>query len=372
MEFEKKVLEINIKLKEQLSDKKNIVIWGAGIHTEKFICMTCILEFWDKITIIDRTPKGIIGNKVVKGINEIQWELVDAVIISSLTYQKEIENELVENESFRGKIVQIYDDKDMSQFFELQKEYDFLTLEMVESWEEASKKSRSGYADKEILQFDYEEFIERKNRSEENRKYEKRHYYDVLFYILKTIVQMKKDEISILDFGGGFGTVFIDLKYYLKNLDIKLKWIIIEQEKIVEWCSKEYYDNGIIYEKSLEDIDKEEKIDFALFGSSIQYLEAYQDIIAAVKALNPRRIALLKTPVADKTFVNIQHVNNKGNYNHYVANYACRVVAEDELVSLFSDGYRLEDSAEDLFNSANNSLDCHIVKWKDFFFEKIV
>ena len=244
-----------------------------------------------------------------------------------------------------------------------------MTLEKVNSWEEATKKSEFGYADKEILQFDYDEFVEHKNKNEKNIKYEKRHYYDILFYMLKTILQLKKEEISILDFGGGFGTVFFDLNYYLKSLDIKINWIIIEQEKIVEWCKKECNESGIIFKKRLEDIGQE--VDFALFGSCIQYLENYKDIIKTVIALNPKRIALLKTPVSDETFVNVQHVNNRGNYNHYIANYACRVVAEDELISLFLNGYKLEDSTEDLFNSVNNNLDGHIVKWKDFFFEKI-
>lgn len=87
--------------------------------------------------------------------------------------------------------------------------------------------------------------------------------------------------------------------------------------------------------------------------------------------MNPNRIAVLKTPISDETFVNIQHVNNNGNYNHYVANYACRVFAEDELVSMFCDKYKLEDLEEDVFNAPNNGLAGHVVKWKDFFFQKL-
>lgn len=366
MELEEKILKINEKLRQELKNKKNIVIRGGGIHTEKLFCLTCILEFWDKVSIADRRPFGTIGNKIVKGLDDICWDRADAVIISSLNYQKDMENELLANSSFEGEIIKLYEEGETSQFFELQKENDFLILEKEESWKEASDKSRLGYADEAILKFDYEEFIEHKNNG---RKNEIRHHYDVLFYLLKTIVQLQKNEISVLDYGGGFGTVFLDLKYYLKNLDIKFKWIIIEQEKIVERCGKEHKDAGIIIKKSLQDIDKSEKIDFALFGSSLQYLENYSDIIRGVMAFDPHRIAVLKTPVSDETFVTVQHVNSKGNFNCYVADYPCRVVKEEDLIALFSCKYILEDSAEDIFNAPDINLGSHIVKWKDFFFE---
>lgn len=248
MELEEKISEMNAKLKEKLNNKKNIVVRGGDIHTERLLSLTCILEFWDKITIVDKRPRGTIGNKIVRGIDEIRWETVDAVIISSLIYQKDMEDELLANSSFKGEIVRLYEEWETVPFFELQKEDSFLTLEKVESWEAASKKSNLGYADEAILQLDYEEFLEHKSQGKKN---EIRHYYDVLFYILKTMMQLKKgnNKLSVLDYGGGFGTVFIDLKYYLKNLDIDFKWIIIEQEKIVERCMEEQDDAEIIYKK---------------------------------------------------------------------------------------------------------------------------
>jgi len=367
MDFENKILEINTKLKRELHNKNNIVIRVGDIHTEKLLSMTCIMEFWDKISIVDRRPHGTIGNKVVKGIDEIQWDKVDAVIISSLMYQKAIENELIANDRFHGTIIRLYEESEVVQFFELQKEYDFLTLEKTESWKAASNRSKLGYANETILEFDYEEFLEHKRQREKNLI---RHHYDVLFNLLKTILQLQKKEICVLDFGGGFGTFFLDLKYYMNNLDISFKWIIVEQEKIVERCLKEQNDVGIIYKKSLEEIDKTEKIDFALLGSCLQYLENYQDIVQKVMSFNPYRIAILKTPVSDETFTTIQHVNTKNIYpSHYIADYPCRVIDENELISLFSNKYRLEDSAEDIFNAPNNNLNNHIVKWKDFFFE---
>lgn len=368
MELEEKISEMNAKLKEKLNNKKNIVVRGGDIHTERLLSLTCILEFWDKITIVDKRPRGTIGNKIVRGIDEIRWETVDAVIISSLIYQKDMEDELLANSSFKGEIVRLYEEWETVPFFELQKEDSFLTLEKVESWEAASKKSNLGYADEAILQLDYEEFLEHKSQGKKN---EIRHYYDVLFYILKTMMQLKKgnNKLSVLDYGGGFGTVFIDLKYYLKNLDIDFKWIIIEQEKIVERCMEEQDDAEIIYKKNLQDIDKKEQIDFVLFGSCLQYLENYQDIIQAVKTLYPYRIAILKTPVSDETFATVQHVNSKGNYNYYSKDYPCRVMKEEELISLFSDQYRLEDSAEDVFNARDINMSCNVVRWKDFFFE---
>lgn len=86
----------------------------------------------------------------MKGIDEIQWDLVDAVIISSYIYQKEIENELIAEKGFNGEIVRFYNEQDATQFFDLQNEYNFLTLERVETWEETAKRSESGYASEDI------------------------------------------------------------------------------------------------------------------------------------------------------------------------------------------------------------------------------
>ena len=54
--------------------------------------------------------------------------------------------------------------------------------------------------------------------------------------------------------------VYVDLKYYLKDFDIKFKWIIIEQEKIVEHNEKEPNDMGIIFKKRIDDIDKKDSM----------------------------------------------------------------------------------------------------------------
>lgn len=369
MEFEQKILEINDILRKELVDKKNIIIRGGGEHTEKLFCMTCILEFWNHISIVDRYPHGSIGNKVIKGKDEIQWDVVDAVIISSLTSQNAIEKELLENKSFKGSIIKLYNDKEVSQFFELQKEYDFLTLKETESWEEAVIKSGKGYSAESILEYDYNDFKDHLIRSQNNVKFEKRLYYDVLFYILKMVVQLQKKEIKILDFGGGFGNLYYDFKYYLKNLDIKFEWIIIEQDHIVDFC-KSGDESQILFKKSLNDIDREKTIDLALLGSSIQYLDDYKNIIQNIIDLQPNRVVFLKTPVSDRTFVTVQQVNAGGNYNHYVSSYPCRVIDEKVLIELFLDEYRLEDSTECIFNSSNNYLNNCIVKWKDLFFER--
>ncbi|WP_347223755.1 hypothetical protein, partial [Bacteroides congonensis] len=62
MEFEKKIVDINTKIRRELCGKKNIVIRGGGIHTEKLLSLTCIIEYWNKVSIVDRRPYGTIGN----------------------------------------------------------------------------------------------------------------------------------------------------------------------------------------------------------------------------------------------------------------------------------------------------------------------
>lgn len=367
MELDEKLQKINLKLRKTLCNKNNIVIRGGGIHTEKLLSLTCILEYWDKISIVDKHPYGMIGNKVIKGINEIQWGGVDAVIISSLVYQQDMENELHLNSDFKGEIIKLYEEGEVSQFFELQKASDYLALERTETWEIALEKSGSGYSAEDIIQFDYKEFIKHKNNS---GKIIGRHFYDVLFYMLKTVIQLQKKEINILDVGGGFGSVFLDLKYYLKNLDIKFNWTIVEQEEIVKQALQ-WNDLDVSFKSELDGMIGKKQFDFVLFGSCLQYIGNYQEIIQKALMFEPYRIAILKTPVSDETFFAIQHTNPLGNHNCYIADYPCRVFKEEELISIFNDKYSLEDVEEDEYNNRNNYLEYHVVKWKDFFFEKI-
>ena len=88
-----KIRDINNRL-TALVDKRNIVIWGAGVHTCKLFEKTKLLSYQIKYIVdIDENKQGryFFGYKVMNP-DEIIWNDVDALIISVPGREREIAN----------------------------------------------------------------------------------------------------------------------------------------------------------------------------------------------------------------------------------------------------------------------------------------
>ena len=107
MFLQEKILDINQRL-EILENVKNIVIWGAGIHTVKMYEMTNLISYSIK-NIVDMDEKkqgkkyfGFIVQNPKKGID---WQNVNAVVISVHGKEKTITEMLVNELGFSGQII---------------------------------------------------------------------------------------------------------------------------------------------------------------------------------------------------------------------------------------------------------------------------
>lgn len=84
MQLEEKVNQIEKFLEDKRHHK--IVVWGAGLHTEKLFKYTSLLSFQD-LEITDSNKAGIFFfGKRVSAVEEICWKNVDYIFISSFQY----------------------------------------------------------------------------------------------------------------------------------------------------------------------------------------------------------------------------------------------------------------------------------------------
>ncbi len=119
MFLQEKILDINQRL-EILENVKNIVIWGAGIHTVKMYEMTNLISYSIK-NIVDMDEKkqgkkyfGFIVQNPKKGID---WQNVNAVVISVHGKEKTITEMLVNELGFSGQIIILYGPDEQKAFY---------------------------------------------------------------------------------------------------------------------------------------------------------------------------------------------------------------------------------------------------------------
>ena len=120
MFLQEKIEDINERLKA-LEKFSNIVIWGAGIHTS---------QLFEKTEILSYNIKNIVDiNELKQGENyfgfmiqnpaDILWNNVDAVVISVPNKESQIEETLINNMHFSGRIVVLYGQDEHMPFYQL-------------------------------------------------------------------------------------------------------------------------------------------------------------------------------------------------------------------------------------------------------------
>ena len=102
------VMKINKILKE-LEGKQCIVIWGAADNTVNLFVHTDLIKY-PIAHIVDKGRAGeYFFGKYVEHPDELCWTEVDAVLISSFNWEKEIYEELIGKYRFIGSVLKLYD-----------------------------------------------------------------------------------------------------------------------------------------------------------------------------------------------------------------------------------------------------------------------
>jgi putative methyltransferase (TIGR04325 family) len=103
----------------------------------------------------------------------------------------------------------------------------------------------------------------------------------------------KKEQVSILDYGGGAGETFVDcvnkinmsgVKFYIHDLDQTMD------------IGKKLFGNFQFDQDSsikfINDVSEVDKFDIVYFGSSLQYLSNYRDVVESILCKKPKYVFL--------------------------------------------------------------------------------
>ncbi len=159
------------------------------------------------------------------------------------------------------------------------------------SWDSAINKSM-GYDNDKILNHIYMMAKKAKKKG----LIEKDGFLKKKFEInpfLKKIIKKNNVNLNILDFGGGFGTLYFQFKKFNQNFN----WYIVEQKKVCN-LAKSLINNEkkLSYHTDFKFL-KKKKIDIVILSSSIQYVKDYKSVLVKIKKLKPSYIVFLKTPL---------------------------------------------------------------------------
>lgn len=337
MYFEDKLLEINKKI--NALDSEKICIWSCGMHTKKLFEYSTVIQKNIVCLVDNNKTESTFFGFTVNTPQEVNWENIDCVIISSYRYQKEIHKQL-NNMNYTGKIYELYSENDEGEFYFLPsyKSKDFYFMGKYGTWEEAEKHA-NGYNEQSILDNVYnatKKVISGEAAYERDSVlfYEKSYNYRILFLI--ALLGTRQPEVNILDFGGALGSEFWKNLDMINRVNTKISWNIVEQKNFVSLGRKKLENiQNLFFYSQIEDIDK--KIDIVLFSSVLQYLPEYQNIIWRALALRAKYILVERQCISNESRICIQHVED----NIYKATYPVRIIGERELLSQFSDDYRL-------------------------------
>ncbi len=154
--------------------------------------------------------------------------------------------------------------------------------------------------------------------------------------ILTKIINKHKKNLNILDFGGGFGTLY----FQYKKLNQNFNWFIIEQKKVCNLASSFLNNEKKLSYHSDFQFLKNKKIDIVILSSSIQYVKDYRSILKKIKNLKPSYIIFLKTPL-NRWLLNFLFVQ-KIPQNVYEGSYPSWIFTIKSLNKILFPNYKLK------------------------------
>lgn len=332
--IEKNFLEDKLrKMNEQLcdiKDKSNVVVWGAGKHTDYLFQYTDILKY--KIKIVDNKRSGDYFGFEVMNPKDMDWKGVTAVIISSFKFTGEIICELKEKFKYQGEIVYFYDSEEIWGFWHLNKDKENCFWGDFSSFEEAAKQSDV---------WNESETFEQELKVLQRVIQEPQDWYWAQWLqknLLRIYMENDQEHMHVIDFGGGFGQEYFNDRNILGGMK-EIKWIVVDQKKHIAY-GKEYLETEELrFTESLEEAMAltKGKCSFLILGSVLQYIDNWKEFLAKVLSLNIPYLLINRQHNAEKERICIQ---NMGGYN---SRSVFRIFNKQELLDCITDKYELFD-----------------------------
>ena len=159
--------------------------------------------------------------------------------------------------------------------------------------------------------------------------------------------------LDVLDFGGALGSRYFENRSFLANLPM-VRWSVVEQAHYVDAGRKYIQDETLRFYSSIDDCLIDNKPNVALLSSVLQYLPEINTVVAKICAAGPALI------IIDRTIINYSSATSiymqKVPASIYAATYPCRSISEKELLSQFSQNYKVEMQFPSLSFQALNKI----------------
>jgi putative methyltransferase (TIGR04325 family) len=147
------------------------------------------------------------------------------------------------------------------------------------------------------------------------------------------ICNLPIDNISILDIGGGYKSVY---HYIINSTNKKVNVTVLERKIIADTLNNANYEYNYISDLNvLKQINVNQNFHIIYFGSSIQYFHNFQDFLNKIFTFNPLYIVIADSIFTEKIdsfialqinmypsvipsiFINIKSIENLMNRNNY-------------------------------------------------------
>lgn len=202
------------------------------------------------------------------------------------------------------------------------------------SWKSA-KNDSIGYNNSDTLKYIYKVAkTAKKNGLLEKDGFIKKNF-EIDPDLKKLIKKINYKKINILDFGGGYGTLFFQYKNFLN----RYSWYIVEQKKVCDFAktflNKE---KKLFYHSKLSNLSKKD-FEIIILSSSIQYIKNYKSIIRKLKKFKPRYIIFLKTPMSSLPFDAI--FKQSIPQETYIGSYPSWIFSKNSIIKLLLPSYFL-------------------------------
>lgn len=203
------------------------------------------------------------------------------------------------------------------------------------SWVEAENHS-SGYQSKDLIEKSYlaAKLVEQGNAAFERDGYI---FHQIQYswpFLSSLLASMKLDlEFRVLDWGGGFGSSFVQSRKFLDSAGVRISWHIVELPDVVKCANESIRYPGVRWYADIDEIG-EFDFDVVLCSASINYTSEPYLILHDLIKLNPRFVIIDRLEIASTTLDQIAvQINPRSLHG---SSYPVWILAEGKLLDFFS------------------------------------
>lgn len=234
------------------------------------------------------------------------------------------------------------------------------------SWQDAQKASK-GYNSDAILQKVRQSSLSVKNG---DFAYERdsvlfaniQYNWPLLSALLQSLAT-QSGELKIVDFGGSLGSTYRAYKDILLKTGM-VTWVVVEQKHFVEIGKKEFEDENLKFEYSLQEAVEKFHPNTILLSSVLQYLDRPYELVNEIRQISFNKIIIDRTAfIDDSERITVQQVPEE----IYPASYPCRFFNEKDFMGTLSNQYEIMFDFESFCDPNFVTEDDKKLYWKGFY-----